>query len=201
MGAGRPPLSQYLSTLDKVQYVVLIHTPSIIFFFFILGPLIFSLRVPILSSTSMLPSVIQYHTGRFVRALERCASLHPFTFPHGSANSKLKVSQRRPIDRTIYHFVAFGQLLLFVGWHVWIFLFVCLVDAILKRHEAELYSKIFLYPAMVMVLIYVWIIVAIGGLGEIRWWPSQDRLSRLVPPSIKSATMTKCRWTLLFYRP
>jgi len=87
---------------------------------------------------------------------------------------------------------------MFVGWHVWIFLFVCLVDAILKRGKAELYSKIFLYPAMVMLLIYVWIIVAIGRLGEIRWWPSRDRLSRLVPPSIKNATMTKCRWTLLF---
>jgi len=69
----------------------------------------------------------------------------------------------------------------------------------LKRGKVEIFSKIFLYPAMVTVLIYVWIITATGGLGEIRWWPSRDRLSRLVPPSIKNATLTKCRWTLLFY--
>jgi len=126
----------------------------------------------------------------------------PFTFPRGSTNSNLKVSQGRPIDRIIYHFVAFGQLLLFVGLNVWIFLFACLVDAIFKRLEKNPYIKFLLYqPATAIVLICVWILAATGRLlGEIRWWPSRDRLSRLVPPSIKNATMTKCRWTLLFYR-
>jgi len=126
----------------------------------------------------------------------------PFTFPRGSTNSNLKVSQRHPIDRIIYHFVAFGQLLLFVGWNVWIFLFTCYLDALLLRKSegGDLFSKIFLYPAVATVLIYIWIIAAIGRLGEIRWWPSRDRLSCLVPPSIKDATMTKCKGTLLFYQ-
>jgi hypothetical protein len=123
----------------------------------------------------------------------------PFTFPHGSTNSNLKVSRRRPIDRIIYHFVAFGQFLLFVGWHVWFFLFVCFGYPLAKKALGFLLLKTLFYPAVVTVLIYVWIIMATGGLGEIRWWPSGDRLSRLVPPSIKNATMTKCRWTLLFY--
>ena len=115
----------------------------------------------------------------------------------GSTNSNLKVSQKRPINRIIYHFVAFGQLLLFVGWNIWFFLFICFVNEIAKRGNLDFLNKIFLYPAMVMVLIYVWIIVATGTLGEMRWWPSRDRLSRLVPPLIKNATITKCRWTLI----
>ena len=123
----------------------------------------------------------------------------PFTFPHGSTNSNLKVSQRHPIDRIIYHFVAFGQLLLLLGWHVWFFLFVCFGYPMAKRVLGFLLLKILFYPAVVTVLIYVWIFIATGGLGEIRWWPSRDRLSRLVPLSIKNATMTKCRWILWFY--
>ena len=81
MGASRPPLSQYLSTLDTAQHIVLIYIPLIIIIIFILGPLIFCLRVPILASTSMLPSFIRYHTGRFFGALGKCASLHPLNFP------------------------------------------------------------------------------------------------------------------------
>jgi hypothetical protein len=136
----------------------------------------------------------QVHRGRS----EMCVIM-PFTFSRGSTNSNLKVSQRRPMDRIIYHFIAFGQLLLFVGWNVWIFLFVFFLDAIFKNHRADPSRKFILYPAMAIVLIYVWIIAATGRLGKIRWWPSRDRLSRLVPPSIKNGAVTKCRWPLLFY--
>jgi hypothetical protein len=123
----------------------------------------------------------------------------PFTFPCSSTNSNLKVSQRRPIDRIIYHFVAFGQLLLFMGLNLWTFLFVCFVGAIFQRStRSDLWSKLLLYPGMGMMLVCIWIIAATGRFGEVRWWPSKDRLSRLVPPSIANATMIKCRRTLLF---
>jgi hypothetical protein len=68
-------------TLEEVHLVVLIYIPSITRFFLSLGLLIFYLWVPILASTSLLPSVIQYHTGRFVGAVERCASLRPLLSP------------------------------------------------------------------------------------------------------------------------
>ena len=74
-----PTLSK--GTLDKVHLIVLIYTPSIILFFFILGSLIFYLWVPILALATMLPSVIRYHTGRFIEAVQRCASLCPLPFP------------------------------------------------------------------------------------------------------------------------
>ena len=74
-----PTLSK--ATLEEVHLVVLIYIPSITRFFFSLGLLIFYQRVPILGSTSLLPSVIRYHTGRFVGAVERCASLHSLPFP------------------------------------------------------------------------------------------------------------------------
>jgi hypothetical protein len=70
-----PTLSK--GTVEEVHMVVVIYIPSIILFFLFLGSLIFSLRVPILESTSMLPSVIRDHTGRFVRAIQRRASLRP----------------------------------------------------------------------------------------------------------------------------
>ena len=97
----------------------------------------------------------------------------PFTFSCGSTNLNLKVSQRHPIDRIIYHFVAFGQLILFIGLQVWIFLLVHFIDEGLKGIvEGDLFReislKIFLYPPMVMALIYIWSIAANGGLGEIR---------------------------------
>jgi hypothetical protein len=126
----------------------------------------------------------------------------PFTFPCGSTNSNLQVSQIHLIDRIIYHFIAFVQLLLFMGCNIWIFLFICFVNATAERMGGDLGHsiKILLYPTMVAALIYVWIIAATSTLGEIGWWPLRDRLSRLVPPSINNATMTKCRWSLLFYR-
>jgi len=106
-----------------------------------------------------------------------------------------KVSQRCPIDRIIYHFIAFGQLLLFVGLNIWIFLVTCFLGAFFKKHGNgdDDVNKIF-YPSMAIVLIYVWIIAVTGRLGEIRWWPSRDHaMSLLVPRSIKDMTMTKCR--------
>ena len=186
-------------TGDMVRLVVLIRIPSIVIFFCILGPLIFCLGV---ASTSILPSVVQYHIGRFFDAIERCASLiAPFTFPSVSTNSHLKVSQRRPIDRIIYHFIAFGQLLLFVGLHVWIFLYACFGDEYVTRVNGPSPTLIkFIYSGMVIAVVYAWILAATGRFGEIRWWPSRDRLSRLVPPSIKNATITKCKCSLLFYR-
>ena len=69
-----PTLSK--GTLEELHLVVLIYVPSIIIIFCFLGPLIFHLRVPILASTSMLPSVVQYHTNRFIGAVERGASLY-----------------------------------------------------------------------------------------------------------------------------
>jgi len=64
-------------TVEEVHLVVLIYIPLIILFFFLLGSLIFSLRVPILSSTFLLPSIIRHHTGRFVGAVEKRTSLRP----------------------------------------------------------------------------------------------------------------------------
>ena len=149
------------------------------------------------------PYVIQYHTSRFIGAVKRRTSLHPpITFSSGSTNSNLKVSQRYPMDRIIYHFVTFGHLLLFVGLNIWLFFVGCFLDAFFKKGGDDV-IKIILYPAMVIVLICIWIIAATGRLGEIspRWWPSRDYpVSRLLPPSIKNATTTKCRWTLLFYQ-
>ena len=73
-----PVLSKHIG--DEIRLIVLIRIPSIIIFFCILGSLIFCLRVPILALTSMLPSVIQRHPGRFIRAIERRESLHPLPF-------------------------------------------------------------------------------------------------------------------------
>ena len=92
----------------------------------------------------------------------------------------------------IYHFIAFGQFLLFMGSNVWIFLGLCFADRFIAI------TIYFLYPTALLALIYIWIIAATGTLGEIRWWPSGDRIIRLVPPSITNETMTKCRWSLLF---
>jgi hypothetical protein len=54
---------------------------GVVIFLLNLGPLILYLRVPILASASMLPSVIRYHTGRFIGAIERRASFRPLPFP------------------------------------------------------------------------------------------------------------------------
>jgi hypothetical protein len=121
----------------------------------------------------------------------------PIIFPCSSTNSNLKVS---PIDRIIYYFAAFGQLLLFIGLHIWAVLFALFADVIQAQKDVLLLSKILRYQGLVLMLIYVWILAATGRFGEIKWWPSHDRLSCLVPPSIKNMTMTKCRWSLLFYQ-
>ena len=68
-----PTLSK--STLEEVYLVVVIDIPYIIIFFLFLAPTIAGLRlVPILALTSMLPSFIRCHTGRFLGAIERCES-------------------------------------------------------------------------------------------------------------------------------
>ena len=117
----------------------------------------------------------------------------PSTSSGGSTNSSLKVSQKHPIDQIIYHFIAFGQLLLFIGWHIWSFLFVCIVIAIqAEQNRSVHFNRIMLYLGMAIILIYIWILAAHGRFGEIRWWPSGNHL---FCPSIKNMTMTKCRWT------
>jgi len=70
-----PALSK--GTVDMIRLVVLIRIPSIVIFFCTLCPLIVHLEVAL---TSVLPSVVQYHIGRFFDAIERCASLHPLPF-------------------------------------------------------------------------------------------------------------------------
>jgi hypothetical protein len=80
MGANPSALFE-LRFLDEVQHTVLVYIPSFFFLFLILGPLILYLWVPILASTSMLPSAIQCHTSKIVGAIERCASLCPSPFP------------------------------------------------------------------------------------------------------------------------
>jgi len=73
-----PALSK--GTGDMIRLVVLIRIPSIVIFFCILCPLIVCL---VIALTSVLPSVVQYHIGRFFDTIERCASLHslPFIMP------------------------------------------------------------------------------------------------------------------------
>ena len=124
--------------------------------------------------------------------------ISPFTFNRCGTNSKIKVSRRRPIARIIHYFLAFGRLLLFVGWGIWFFLFVCFVLGMAKRNDFHPFNEIFFYPAVVMGLVYSGIIAASGTLGEIKWWPSRDSLSHLIPLSIRDASMTKCRWTHCF---
>jgi len=125
---------------------------------------------------------------------EMCVTA-PFTLPCGSTNSNLKVSQICPIDQIIYHFVAFIQLLLFMCCNTLIFFFVCFVNASAEKMPGfDKVIKTMLYPTMVTAEIYVWIIAAPG----MRWWPSRDHLSYLVPHPIKNTTMTKCRSTLFY---
>ena len=82
-----------------------------------------------------------------------------------------------------------------MGCNIWIFF----IGSFTLTELDDSSSKILAYLAVIIVFLYVWIMAATGGLGEIRWWLSRDCLSCLVPPSIKNATMTKCRWTLWFY--
>jgi len=122
--------------------------------------------------------------------------IEPFTFPCGSTNSNLKVSQICSIDWIIYHCIAFIQLLLFMGCNICIFLFYYFVAEIPGREfSSRIYSvsskfnTTVLYLNMVIGLIHIWIITATG----MRWWPSRDHLSHLVPLSIKNTTLMKCR--------
>ena len=64
---------------------------SVVIFLLNLGPLILYLRVSILASTSILPSVIRYHTGRFIGAIERRASFCPLPFPMAVLIQTLKL--------------------------------------------------------------------------------------------------------------
>jgi hypothetical protein len=116
-----------------------------------------------------------------------------FTFHHGNTNSNIKASQRHPIDWMIYHFVAFGQLLLFAGCNIWIFFIGSFALAEPDNRNPNPIAKILDPLAVVIALLYVWITAATGRFGKIRWWPSRDHLSCLIPLSIKNATVTKCR--------
>jgi len=85
-----------------------------------------------------------------------------------------------------------------VGWGIWFFLSVCFVNGMAKRDDFHPLNQIFFYPAAVMAIVYTWIIADNGALGEMRWWPSRDRLWSLVSPSIKNGSMKECRLMLLF---
>ena len=76
-----PTLSK--GTVEQVYLVVVIYIPNIILFLLLLAPSILGLwEVLFLILTSILPSVIQSHTGTFVgTGIQRCASLHPLPFP------------------------------------------------------------------------------------------------------------------------
>jgi len=75
-----PTLSK--DTVEQLHLVVVIYIPSIILFFLFLAPLILGLwEVPFLTLTSIFPSVIRSHTGRFVGTIQRCASLRSLPFP------------------------------------------------------------------------------------------------------------------------
>lgn len=195
-----PTLSK--GTLEEVYVVFVVYIPIASAYVGLLVILMTQLWAPILASTSMLPSGIRYYTGRFFGAVERRTSYCPLPFPV-TLLIQTSVAQRRLIDRIIYHSVAFVQLLLLVTFNVWIILFLCLVDVIVTpAGETDpafptLSIKILLYIAMMAMSICSFYIAATGGM---RWWPTRDKLSRLVPPSIANATVTKCRCKSLIYR-
>ena len=64
-----PSLSK--STLEDIFMVIIYYIPSISIFVVILSFLIEQLWAPILASTTVLPSGIQYHAGQFFRAVEK----------------------------------------------------------------------------------------------------------------------------------
>ena len=74
-----PTLSK--GTLEEVYLVVIFYIPLVIIYAVFLGSLIAQLRGPILASTSMLPAVVRYHTGKFFGAVERRTSLGLLPFP------------------------------------------------------------------------------------------------------------------------
>lgn len=58
-------------TVEDFHRVLLIYIPCVIILFLFLGPLIVGLMHTILEFSSMLPSAIQAHIGRFVGVIER----------------------------------------------------------------------------------------------------------------------------------
>ena len=192
-----PTLSK--GTLEEVYMFVIIYMPFIIIYSCFLVVLMSQLWAPILASISILPSGTRYYTSRFFGAVQRRASycLSPLSV---KLLIQTSVAQRRPIDRIIYHSVAFALLLLLLTWNVWIVLFLCFVDVLAEDDLLPpLLFKIVLYITMILLSISPWFFAATSGkLEEMRWWPTRDHLSRLVPSSIANATVTKCRWKSLY---
>jgi len=93
----------------------------------------------------------------------------------------------------IYHFIAFIQLLLFVTLNAWIILLLFFVRVFLQEYRdvTTLSIKFLLYIAPIIGWIFIWF--AYGWLWETRWWPSRDRLIRLLPPSMANTTVIKCQ--------
>jgi len=196
-----PTLSK--GTLEEIFLIVVFYMPFIIVYACLLFVLVSQLWAPILASTSILPSGIRYYTSRFFGAVERRASYRPLPFPM-TLLIQTSVAQRRPIDRIIYHSVAFAQLLLLLTLNVWIVLFLCFVDVIVEMTDdilPPLLFKVVLYTGMITLFISSWFIAATSDeLEEMRWWPTRDHLSRLFPSSFANATVTTCRWKSLFSR-
>jgi hypothetical protein len=100
----------------------------------------------------------------------------------------------------IYHFVALMQLLLFVTLNVWIILLLSFAHVLLQEeHDLTTLSiKILLYTSAIIMWILIWFIYGWFWAPGTRWFPTRDRLSRLLPPSIANANMSKCRRKLCF---
>jgi len=196
-----PTLSK--GTMEEIFLIVVFYMPFVIVYACLLFALMSQLWAPIRASTSILPSGIRYYTSRFSEAVERRASYRPSPFPM-TLLIQTSVAQIHPIDRIIYHSVAFSQPLLVLTLNVWIILFLCFVDVIVEMASdilPPLLLKVVLYTAMIILSISSWFIIATSAeLEEMRWWPTRDRLSLLVPSSIANATVTKCRWRSSFSR-
>jgi hypothetical protein len=187
-----PTLSK--GTLEEVYMFVLIYMPFIIVYSCFLVVLMSQMWAPILASTSILPSGTRYYTSWFFGAVGRRASYRSSPLSM-TLLIQTSVAQRRPIERIIYHSVAVALLLLLLTWNVWIVLFLCFVNVLTGDDLLPpLLFKIVLYITMILLSISPWFFAATSGkLEGMRWWPTRDHLSRLVPSSIANATVTKCR--------
>ena len=122
----------------------------------------------------------------------------PVSPPYDWTNLYPVVTQRRPVDRMIYHFVALMQLLLFATLNAWITLQFYFVHSILQETHKSLSAKILFYTTPTTAWMMLWHFY--GWVLETRWWPSRDCLTRLLPPWMVTATVKQCRYKSLFYQ-
>lgn len=122
----------------------------------------------------------------------------PVSPPYDWTNLYPVVTQRRPVDRMIYHFVALMQLLLFVTLNAWITLQFYFVHSILQETHKSLSAKILFYTAPITGWMMLWYFY--GWVLETRWWPSRNCLTHLLPPWMVTATVKQCRYKSLLYQ-